>query len=392
MELARQAKRGVNMSTEGPFKAKYKVVEDHLRQMILNGQLAEGQRLPDEGELARQFHCSRGTVRRAVQSLGADGIVWSRQGLGTFVQGRERQRFIGVIVPNLISPDHSAMVNTLTRRAARKGYTVLLCVVEEGHDTPERVPLERAFIEKMGRMHVAGVVKCPTTVELEAEFRGRLRALGVPCVIINDFWNTCRDAHHVAMDERAAAEMAVAHLADLGHERIALAVLGAPERPNASEAFLRALEARGLRCGEELVLAGQPADRLASQLCPGIRTGDITAIVVTYYWHAQRLWEAIESLGLRVPEDVSIVSLSGVPHAEGSMNEVTATVAPLDEMADRALQLLVATSRTGSANFKAQFIYEPALRVGRTTGPPSGNGELTATPVGSLATAVSTGG
>lgn len=71
------------MSVRGePLYAK---VEAALSRAILRGQLSPGERLPTESELMGRFDVSRVTVRRAVQELRLQGLVTSRQGIGTFV-------------------------------------------------------------------------------------------------------------------------------------------------------------------------------------------------------------------------------------------------------------------------------------------------------------------
>ena len=56
-----------------------------LAQRILDGSLAAGARLPPERRLAESFSASRGTVREALRSLVARGLVSRRVGSGTFV-------------------------------------------------------------------------------------------------------------------------------------------------------------------------------------------------------------------------------------------------------------------------------------------------------------------
>lgn len=57
----------------------------NLEQMILEGSLKPGQRLPTERALAAQFEVSRPSVREAIQKLEAKGLVVRRQGGGNFV-------------------------------------------------------------------------------------------------------------------------------------------------------------------------------------------------------------------------------------------------------------------------------------------------------------------
>jgi GntR family transcriptional regulator len=64
---------------------KYQAIADRLRAQINNGVLAPGQRLPSEPDLAAEYDASRNTVRLAIALLINQGLVVSRQGLGTFV-------------------------------------------------------------------------------------------------------------------------------------------------------------------------------------------------------------------------------------------------------------------------------------------------------------------
>ena len=66
-------------------QAKYQQIADDLRTKIGGGALAPGQRLPSEPDLAATYDASRNTVRLAIALLTNQGLVVSRQGLGTFV-------------------------------------------------------------------------------------------------------------------------------------------------------------------------------------------------------------------------------------------------------------------------------------------------------------------
>ena len=57
-----------------------------LEQMIVDGSLQPGQKLLPERELAVQFGVSRPSVREAIQRLEARGLLYRRQGGGTYVQ------------------------------------------------------------------------------------------------------------------------------------------------------------------------------------------------------------------------------------------------------------------------------------------------------------------
>ena len=62
------------------------VILQQLENMILEGSLAPGEKLPPERELAKQFEVSRPSLREAIQKLEAKGLVTRRQGGGTFLR------------------------------------------------------------------------------------------------------------------------------------------------------------------------------------------------------------------------------------------------------------------------------------------------------------------
>lgn len=72
----------------------YKAVARALLGAIESGQLKAGDALANEGELARDFGVSVGTLRKAVDELVAAQILLRQQGRGTFVATHTRDRFL----------------------------------------------------------------------------------------------------------------------------------------------------------------------------------------------------------------------------------------------------------------------------------------------------------
>jgi GntR family transcriptional regulator len=56
-----------------------------LREMILSGNFARGEKLPSEIELAQEMGISRSSLREAIGNLEREGLVIKKQGIGTFV-------------------------------------------------------------------------------------------------------------------------------------------------------------------------------------------------------------------------------------------------------------------------------------------------------------------
>lgn len=71
-----------------PIKTKkiYEEIMEQIRQMIAQGDLQPGDRLPSERELADTLGVSRTSVREALTALAALGIIEVRSGEGTFIR------------------------------------------------------------------------------------------------------------------------------------------------------------------------------------------------------------------------------------------------------------------------------------------------------------------
>ncbi|MFD9357070.1 GntR family transcriptional regulator [Streptomyces sp. NPDC060031] len=74
---------------------RYVEIAEALRTAILSGEYPVGARLPSESDLAARWSASRGTVRQAVATLAAEGLIGSRQGARRIVLRQERRHSFG---------------------------------------------------------------------------------------------------------------------------------------------------------------------------------------------------------------------------------------------------------------------------------------------------------
>ncbi|MFQ5557352.1 MAG: GntR family transcriptional regulator [Acidimicrobiales bacterium] len=116
--------------------------EQILRQHLLDGELAPGDRLPPEHDLARRFGVSRATVRTAVGSLARRGLVVQRHGVGTFVAA-------GTLLTNNLS--EAVDVNVLLERGGAQ--------VEVTFDEMSITPVPPEAAEALGVDVGASVLK-----------------------------------------------------------------------------------------------------------------------------------------------------------------------------------------------------------------------------------------
>ena len=70
------------------MSTKYQVVADAIRERIENGTYKIDELIPDQNALAQEFHVNRLTVKKALDGLAAEGLIYKQSGLGTYVRGK----------------------------------------------------------------------------------------------------------------------------------------------------------------------------------------------------------------------------------------------------------------------------------------------------------------
>ncbi|KZN32666.1 pyruvate dehydrogenase complex transcriptional repressor PdhR [Pseudoalteromonas luteoviolacea] len=96
------------------------VILEQLENMILEGSLLPGEKLPPERELAKQFEVSRPSLREAIQKLEAKGLVTRRQGGGTYVKNQLEEGLTDPLF-DLISKHPESQFDLLEFRHALEG-------------------------------------------------------------------------------------------------------------------------------------------------------------------------------------------------------------------------------------------------------------------------------
>lgn len=303
---------------------------------------------------------TRWRVLAAVEELGYRPNALARQ----LVQ--RRTSTIGVVVGDLTNPIYSELVKLLERHALAVGYTTMVSNTD-GH--PER---EAARIEALLERRVAGIAMLQFSGNRSV--MDELLADGVPVIVVSCFEDR---TDCVTVDESGGLALAVRHLAELGHRRLAYVTSPLVEEltDRARHAsFVR--EGRRAGCDEmatltldvAAVLAHEQAatDELERLLGPGGPTGfaaanDIAAIA---------LIEAVERLGASVPRDVSVVGFDGIELGGLSRIGLTTVAQPRARMAEISIELLMSRIDGGPGAPPRHVLLDPELVVRATTAPP----------------------
>src|ERR671924_1595680 len=93
----------------------YEEVVGQLHQLIDDGRLKAGDRLPSERELAETFRVSRSSVREAIKTLENEGLVITRPGSGTFITAVDVEALIQPLA-SLLSRGKDALLDLFEMR------------------------------------------------------------------------------------------------------------------------------------------------------------------------------------------------------------------------------------------------------------------------------------
>ncbi|MFI1564684.1 LacI family DNA-binding transcriptional regulator [Streptomyces sp. NPDC020490] len=205
----------------------------------------------------------------------------------------------------------------------------------------------------------------------EAE-REQLTAKGIPFVVFDPNEELPDDVPFVGATNWRGGQPATRHLTGLGHRRIAM--INGPDHPfcRARQAgYASALAEAGLPVEPDLVvktfLTREDGYLAARDLLS--RPDRPTAVFTANDMQALGVYQAARELGLRIPEDVSVVGFDDVPAVAWVDPPLTTVHQPLAEMAVAATELALALGR-GEAVPQAGLEIATTLTVRESTAPP----------------------
>jgi LacI family transcriptional regulator, galactose operon repressor len=277
----------------------------------------------------------------------------------------KRANTIGVVVSDITNPLDPLLVDVLHDELFLAGYrTVLLNERTEGRGADDVLP------QIQGRS-VDGIVFASAT--LDSPVVDDFAARGIPLVLLNRDIDGV-DVDRVVSENLEGGRIAARTLVTLGHRRIA--VIAGPSNTSTSrdrEAGFRAvLEAQGIEFDEGLRRSGDYSHQSGYQWCLELlRLEDRpTAIFCGNDVIAFGALDASHRIGLRVPEDLSIIGYDDIAMSAWEIIRLTTVSQPLTQMAKSAARMLI-TRLEGNENIEARRRVFPASLVRReTTGPP----------------------
>ena len=334
-------------------------------------------------DVARQAGVSTMTVSRVINNSGYTSLATRRQveravqELGYVPNAvarhlRSKQtNAIGLVVSDITNPFFTTIARGVEDVAGARGFAVMFCNTDESDDEEAR------YLRLLVERQVDGVLLVPAGSP-RASIR-LLRTHKVPLVVL-DRRVPGQRVNNVRCDSEAGAYALARHLIGLGHRRIGVLTGRRAISTSADRVagVRRALEEAGLGLDEALVRWGgfnfgnaNLAD--GHQMAESVLTATDdppTALFAANNFIAFGTTRALREMGLRVPEDISVVAFDDLPTEWVSDPFLTVAAQPAYEIGRRAAEMMI-DSLVGEGAATGQSVVLPfEVIIRRSTAAP----------------------
>jgi DNA-binding LacI/PurR family transcriptional regulator len=298
----------------------------------------------------------RAAVLAAAEELGYRPNVAAR----SLVE--RRSRHLGVMISDFHNPFFAELVSGLEDQAHAEGYRLVM-------NTGRRVTAEEEeAIEALMDLQVDGLILAGARVPMRIIARA---AEFLPAVLVSRS-SRKPNLDVVVNDDRLGARLAVEHLVELGHRRIAHVDGGSGANAVTRRlGFESAMRGLGLEAEMQSVRAAFTSEAGAEGVHELFRRREPpTAIFACNDRAAIGALGALHQRGVRVPEDVSVVGYDGISIGALPQINLTTIHQPRFEMGRTAVEVLLERIR-GDRRDVRRVVMPPRLVVRGTTAPPS---------------------
>lgn len=242
----------------------HEFIKQHVRRKIERENLAPGDQLPSENQLARQFEVSRSLARQALRELEIEGYITRSQGTRSRVApppdrsgvsiDNKKTRVLALSFLGVHSAYTRDIVDAFTRSAYEAGYHVLT------HNLWLDKDEQCEFLRMLRRSGVAGMAVGlwqDTKSDSLRQVLGEFADTGFPVVQIDRYIPELEAIDYVVSDNVAIGEQLTASLLAKGYRRICFL----QESSDASsirgrlEGYCQALEKAGLEVDKSLIVS-----------------------------------------------------------------------------------------------------------------------------------------
>lgn len=265
-----------------------------------------------------------------------------------------RTHNIGLIVADIANPFFPPLIKAAESQARNRDYHIFVA------DTNEDPAVEEELVHALAKQ-VDGVLLCSPRMN-----NSLIEQLSreVPLVVIN---RQVANLPAVVMDVGRGARLAIEHLTRLGHRRLAL--LGGPRGSWTNREIRRAAGAAARTADADLTVLGPnlPTEDGGAALAEQVRRAGVSAVLAYNDLMAIGLMDGLESLGVRVPQDISVIGIDDTALSRRTRPRLTTVATPTGAAGRAAVDMLL--SHGDDRRTTAQVTLQTELVIRDSTGP-----------------------
>lgn len=332
----------------GTQKSKYMEVANWVLEQLQNGRFREGERLPSEHELSLQFHLNRQTVRHAIDVLEQKNMLIRIQGSGTYVgQGKREEQpekfyNIAVISTYVDSYIFPPVLKGIERVLSKAGYTMQVAFT--GNHVEREGEILKKIVEKI---RIDGLIAEPAKSALpnpNCRYYKELEKQKIPVLFINSKYQEL-NMPSVSLHDSMVGEKAAQYLIRAGHRELGgIFKCDDGQGHLRYSGFIRALEQAGLKAEERRILWMDSESQKDMAVWADYmfqRLSGCTGLVCYNDEVAYHFSGICRERGLRIPEDLSIVSIDNSELAAIGEVPITSFSHPMEALGKKAARNLI---------------------------------------------------
>ncbi len=331
-------------------------LEVDLRRMIQGNELDYDQPITTEMELAKGYGISRNTVRKALQALTNEGLLYKRHGLGTFVVPPAERSSERITLNKILTiiPNYSGEVAQLGWYDRSLVSGIADFSFHQGGQPELRGYGDSAsrLLDQFRNLKFDGIIWERPTLEYYPVIE-ELHRFGVPQVTIS---RQLEDVPSLFFDYQAGTREVLRFLRGIGHREIVFIDLDhtEPVFTDRRRVFAEELRADGIRNPEEYVypmkfkgITNADMDRVF------LEHPKLTAIFFSVALVSE-IWDYLQKRGCRIPQDLSLLSLEESEKSQ-KIGEISSLCEPRREIGWRAAHLIKSQKASGCTSAEPEY-------------------------------------
>ena len=325
-----------------------KAIADLLRSELRQRQTNQLIKLESERKLEQRLNVGRQRIREVINQLVSEGILIKYEGKGTYIAPLVKNKFVNVLSSPTIKlndPFYNRMFMELTGYAAKNSVNMIPLSMETLPNGDREAPL--ILIGKFDDEQIWGIKKLYKKIISFENYPDH-----------DDFAQIYFDHFKIGIN---AAKV----LAAYGHKKV-IHITGPEQYASAryrKNGFIRGARKNGI---EFTVLESKMNFRggfiLAGQVENLMNARGYTAVFAANDWMAVGLIQALRDNGVKVPEQLSVLSVDNIPLASQFAPALTTYSLDANMMIAECFALMdMSDEETGEMRFHKQIILQPRL-------------------------------